>query len=242
MTAAQKADYEKKKKDAEAAMAKNQELNNAFNAGKDALAAKNWDAAIQNFQKASEIAPTQDVVWANLADAYVSLGKSKTGADQQADLEKGLAAYQKALEIKPDDPAYHNNYALALAQAKKFPEAQAELTKAAQLDPTSAGKYYYNLGALLVNNGQTDAAGDAFKKAIEIDPNYADAHYQYGICLIGKATTGADGKLTPPPGTAEEFQKYLQLQPNGQYAEASKQMLASIGASVETNFSKPLTE
>ena len=31
--------------------------------------------------------------------------------------------------------------------------AQAELTKAAQLDPPNAGKYFYNLGAVLVNTG-----------------------------------------------------------------------------------------
>src|SRR5206468_386236 len=135
-------------------------------------------------------------------------------------------------------PEYHNNYALALAKAKKFTEAQAELNKAAQLDPTQAGKYFYNLGAVLVNTGQTEPAGEAFKKAIEIDPKYADAHYQYGIYLLGKATTTADGKITPPPGTAEEFQKYLELSPDGPNAETSKAMLQSIGGTVETEFSK----
>ncbi len=88
-----------------------------------------------------------------------------------------------------------------LAKQKKFDEAQAELTKAAQLDPPQAGKYYYNIGAVLVNTGQMEPAGEAFKKAIEIDPNYADAHYQYGIYLIGKATTTADGKITRAAGT-----------------------------------------
>ena len=37
-------------------------------------------------------------------------------------------------------------------------------------------------------------------------------------------------------GTAEAFQKYLELQPTGTYADAAKQMLTSIGASVETSF------
>ena len=44
-------------------------------------------------------------------------------------MNKGSEAYGKALELKPDDAGYHNNYALALARGKKFPEAQAELTK-----------------------------------------------------------------------------------------------------------------
>src|SRR5437879_11783529 len=86
-------------------------------------------------------------------------------------MTKGFEAYGKALELKPDDAGYHNNYALALARGKKFPEAQAELTKAAQIDPSNAGKYYYNLGALLVNNQQLEPAGEAFKKAIDSDPS-----------------------------------------------------------------------
>ena len=126
-----------------------------------------------------------------------------------------------------------------LAQQKKFEEAQAELTKAAQLDAANAGKYYFNLGAVYVNTGNMEPAGQAFKKAIELDPNYPDAHYQYGIYLIGKATTTPDGKIVPPPGTAEEFQKYLQLAGNGQFADAAKAMLQSIGSSVETQFSAP---
>jgi hypothetical protein len=42
--------------------------------------------------------------------------------------------------------------------------------------------------------------------------------------------------MVAPPGTAEAFQKYLELQPTGNYADAAKQMLASIGGSVETSY------
>jgi len=238
MSAAQKAEYEKKLKEQQEKMAKNKALNDAFNAGVQAEEAKQWDVAVQSFEKASQLDPTQNVVWGRLGDSYVNLAATKTGADQQAALDKGIAAYQKAIELKPDAPEYHNNYALALAKEKKFAEAQAELTKAAQLDPTSAGKYYYNLGAVLVNTGQTDQAVDAFKKAIDADPNYAEAYLQYGITLMGKASLGPDGKMVPVPGTAEAFQKYLQLQPNGKDAETAKAMLASLGQSIDTTYKK----
>jgi len=238
MSSADKAKMEKEMKDQQEKMAKNKELNDAFNAGKEAVAAKNWDGAIDAFTKATALAPTEHVVFANLADAYVSRSATKTGADMQADLDKAIAGYQKAIEIKPDDPAYHNNYALTLAKEKKFDEAQAELTKAAQLDAANAGKYYYNLGALYVNTGQMEPAGVAFQKAIELQPSYADSYYQYGLYLIGKATTDASGKLVPPAGTEDAFNKYLSLAPTGQFADAAKAMMASIGATVQTNFSK----
>jgi tetratricopeptide (TPR) repeat protein len=235
----QKDAIEKRAKENAAAMAKNKALNDAFNAGKEALNAKNYDAAVDAFKKGVELDPNQHVIWANLADTYLAIAAAKTGADQQAAIDQGLEAYQKAITLKPDEAPYHNNYALALAKAKKVEEAKAELTKAAQLDPTQAGKYYYNLGAVLVNTGQTTASEDFFKKAIESDPNYADAQFQYATALSAKLATGADGKVTAPPGMQEALNKYLELQPNGQFAEAAKGMLQMIGATIQTDYSNP---
>jgi tetratricopeptide (TPR) repeat protein len=169
----------------------------------------------------------------------MKLAGTKTGAEFDAAAQKGLDAYAKAIELKPEEAATHNNYALALVQAKKIPEAQAELTKAAQLDPANAGKYYYNLGAVLTNANQGDAAAEAFQKAIAADPNYAEAYYQYGVYLVGKASLGADGKVTPVPGTVEAFQKYLALAPDGQFAQPAKDMLTTLNASVDTSYKNP---
>jgi tetratricopeptide (TPR) repeat protein len=205
----------------------------------EALKTKQFDVAVAKFTEASTMDPKQHVVWAQLAESLVGQAGTKTGAEQEGLMTKGLEAYTKALELKPDDAAYFNNYALALAKAKKFDEAQNALAKAATLDPPNAGRYYYNLGALLTNNGQGEAAGEAFKKAAESDPNYADAHYQYGVYLVSKAQITPDGKVTPPPGTAEAFQKYLELKPDGPFAESAKGMLASMSTTVDTKYSNP---
>jgi len=239
MTAEQKAAMEKQLKDRSEQMKKRNELNDNFNAGMTALNAKQYDQAVAAFTKAAETDPTQVAVWANLGDAYVKNAEGKTGADFDTNIQKGLEAYNKAIELKPDYPASHNNFALALAKAKKFPEMQAELKKAADLDPANGGKYYYNLGALLVNSGQSEPAGDAFKKAIELTPTYADAYYQYGVTLVAKAQIGSDGKVTPVPGTVEAFQKYLELQPNGTFADSAKEMLTTLGSSVDTKYQNP---
>ena len=211
MTKEQKEAYDKALKEREQSMKKNKELNDAFSTGLAAIQAKDYPTAITNLTKASELDPKQVAVWAQLADAHVNNATSKTGADFDAEMGKGIEAYTKALELNRSDAATHNNFALALGKAKKFPEMQAELQKAAELDPPKAGQYYYNLGAMLVNAGQAEPAGQAFKKAIEADPNHADSHYQLGVILMGKASFGADGAVTPVAGTADEFQKYLQL-------------------------------
>jgi tetratricopeptide (TPR) repeat protein len=243
MTAAQKAELEKKRKDAEAAMAKQKDLNDAFNAGREAENAKNWDAAIEQYKKANALDPSQHVVVSHLADTYIGRGDSKSSTEEkQADYALAVESYKKAIDLSPEDPVYHNNYALALVKAKRIEDAQAELTKAAQMDPTSAGKYFYNLGAVLANVGQADAAGDAFKKAIAADAGYSEAYYQLGIVLVGKATTSPDGKIIPPAGTLEAFQKYLELSPTGPNADAAKGMLASMGSSVDVSYQKPGTK
>jgi len=239
MSPEQRAAMEKQLKERQQQLAKNKELNAAFNEGMEALKTKNFEVAVQGFTKASELDPKQHVVWGNMAEAYMGLAGTKTGAEQEAAFTKAMEAYGKAIELNPGDAAYHNNYALALARQKKFAEAQAELEKAAQLNPPGAGQYYYNLGAVLVNTGQIEPAGEAFKKAIEADPNYANAQYQYGVYLVSKATTTPDGKIVPPPGTKEAFEKYLQLDPSGPFADAAKGMLSSMETTVQTEYTNP---
>jgi tetratricopeptide (TPR) repeat protein len=239
MTKEQKEAYDKAIKEREASMKKNKELNDAFSAGMTAMQSKDYEAAITNLTKASELDPKQVAVWAQLADAHVNAATAKTGAEFDAEMAKGIESYNKALELNPADAATHNNFALALGKAKKFPEMQAELQKAAELDPPKAGQYYYNLGAMLVNAGQAEPAGQAFKKAIEADPNHADSYYQIGVYLIGKASFAADGKVTPVAGTVEAFQKYLQLAPTGQFADSAKGMLASLDVKVDTAYKNP---
>jgi len=239
MSKAQKEDYEKKLAEQKKQMESNKALQEAFNAGREAEDAKNYQAAIDSYNKAVELGPTQHVIWGHMADSYTALSKTQSGADQQASYDKAIAAYQKAIELKADDPAYHNNYAIALALDKKLDDAQVELTKAAQLDPPNAGKYYYNLGAVLVNTNQMEAAGAAFKKAIDATPDYADAHYQYGLYLVAKATTTPDGKILPPEGTLNEFQKYLDLDPNGHFSTEAKAMIQTLGGSIDTSYNRP---
>jgi tetratricopeptide (TPR) repeat protein len=257
MSKEDRAKYEKANKDREAQMAKNKALNDTYNAGRDALTNKQYDAAVDSLKKAAEIDPSQNVIWTQLAEAYMGLGSTKTGDEQMAAYQSGLDAYKKAIEQKPEDAALMNNYGLALVKAKKPAEAQEALNKAAEIDPSNAVRYYYNLGAVLVNSNQSEAAGIAFQKAItsfdaikaagnpppDIVRNYADANYQYGIVLLSKAATdAATGKVTPVPGTVEAFNAYLQYAPDGPFADSAKGMIATIGGTVSTTYQNPDAE
>ena len=94
----------------------------------------------------------------------------------------------------------------------------------------------------MTNSGKVDEANAAFDKSIAADPTKADAYYQKGVNLINKATTDPKtGKVIPAPGTEEALNKYLELQPNGPYAEGAKSMLQYIGSNIETSFGKKKT-
>jgi len=239
LTQDQKDALEKARKAQEEAIKKNKDRNDAYGAGKTALDNKQYAEAITAFQKASELDPNQTAIWTDMADAYLGDASSKTGADHDADVQKGLDAYNKAITLKPDDAAIHNNYGRALAQAKKFPEAQAEMNKAAQLDPPGAGKYYYNLGAILTNIQQYAPAEEAFKKSIEADPNYADAYYQLGSCLLARATMSADGKIVAAAGTVEAFQKCVSFDTKCSHLQEAKDAIAALGSTVDTSYKDP---
>jgi tetratricopeptide (TPR) repeat protein len=225
-------------------------LNEKLNAARTASAAGDYDTAIATLNEANQIDNSRDLIWYSLGDAYrMSATKQTDPAEKQKRFETAAADYQKAIDLRvasdvaqkdPDNnvkmAAYYNNLADAYQRARKVDDAVANYTKAAQLDPAHAAGYWFNIGAVLTNAGKLDDAIAAFDKVIAADPTKAEAYYQKGINLIGKETIGKDGKATAPPGTAEAFQKYLELEPNGRFAQPAKEMLASIGASIETGF------
>jgi tetratricopeptide (TPR) repeat protein len=234
------------------------QLNEKLATSRDDMKAGNFDGAIQEMTEATALDPHRDILWATLADAdRGSATKQTDPAEKTKRLDAAIDSYQKAIAEKQaaaqageKDPnmnqklaGYYNNLGDAQAKSGKGDDAVKSYNQAATLDPTAAGQYYFNLGAVLTNQNKTNdeklrqSAVEAFDKAIAADPTKADAYYWKGTNLIGAATLKGD-KMVAPDGTAEAFQKYLELQPTGPHAEEAKAMLASIGASVETSFGK----
>ena len=202
---------------------KMEKLNQLFANGVGAMKTHNYEVAIAQFDEAAQLAPEQSAVFASLGDAYTGAGTAKRGSDAQALYEKAIEAYEKAVALKPDAPGYHNNLGRVLAFAGNVEWAKKELSTAAALDPTNGGKYFYNLGAVLSNGGRKEEAIEAFRKATEVDPNYAMAWYQLGLRLSADATVDEKtGKSITPPGTIEALQKYLELEPEGRFAAAAR--------------------
>jgi len=213
-------------------------LNNMLKEAQADMQAKNYDGAVQVMEQAEQVDNGQhDQILGVLGSAYLADKKYPEAIDT---LNKAvqIASTQNRPNVKTMMATYYDNLGQAYAKTNKIPEAVDAYSKEAEQDPTHAAQAYYNEGAVLTNTGKVEEANAAFTKAIQADPNKADAYYQRGINSLGKATVDKTGKMIPPPGTIEDFNKYLELEPNGPNADAAKQMLDTLGAKVSTGFKK----
>jgi Tfp pilus assembly protein PilF len=219
-------------------------LNDMLAQARAASEAGNFDQAQQIMQQAVAVDPNREILWFNLAEAQRNGASKQTdAAAKKTGLEAAVESYNKALKLVPPTKtdvmgAIYNNMGEAYARMGNIDQASKAYDAAAGADLPNSGKYYFNEGAILTNAGKYDAAVAAFDKAIQADPTKADAYYQKGVNLLGKATTKPDGTMVAPEGTAEAFNKYLELDPNGKYAQSAKEMLTAIGSKVETSFGK----
>jgi tetratricopeptide (TPR) repeat protein len=224
-------------------------LNEKLNVAKTASDAGDFETAVATLTEASQMDATRDLIWFKLGDANrMSATKQTDPAEKQKRYEAAVTDYQKAIELRSNSEAakkeadsniktaaYYNNLAEVYSKSNKIDDAVASYNKAAELDPAHAAQYMFNTGAVLTNAGKVDAAIVAFDKVIAADPAKASAYYWKGVNMIGKATLKGD-KMVAPEGTADAFQKYLELEPTGTFAQPAKDMLASIGASIETTY------
>jgi tetratricopeptide (TPR) repeat protein len=219
-------------------------LNDMLAQARAASDAGNFDQAKQLMTQAVAIDPNREILWFQLAEAQRNSALKVTDATERKNgLQEAVDSYGKAVKLVPNTKpdimaAIYNQMGEAYSRMGNLDGAVKAYDDAASADLPNAGKYYFNEGAVLTNAGKYDDAIKAFDKCIQADPTKADAYYQKGVNMLGKATMKPDGTMAAPEGTAEAFNKYLELDPTGKYADGAKQMLASIGAKVETSYGK----
>ncbi|MGC2792701.1 MAG: tetratricopeptide repeat protein, partial [Candidatus Sulfotelmatobacter sp.] len=87
--------------------------------------------------------------------------------------EKGLKSFQQAAALDPKLMIARLNEGIALLNLQKIDEAKTVLEGSLKQDPKNPNAWY-NLGLLAKNTGEAQAAIDAFRHVVQIDPNDAD--------------------------------------------------------------------
>jgi tetratricopeptide (TPR) repeat protein len=144
---------------------------------------------------------------ATTSNNYIATNNLAETLFQSGRFDEAISECQKALKIKPDFAAAHNNLGAALVKTQRdgdgarrqtgaVDEAIVHYRKAVQIKPDFA-QAWSNLGTALLLKKQADQAIENYQKALEIDPNFAEARYSLGNAFL------AEGKYSESIATYE---------------------------------------
>jgi len=146
-----------------------------YNAGLAAEQAEDYQMALDQYRKATEVGYLGAKMYLYMANLY----------QRMEDQEGYLAIIQEGRKAYPEDAdliVYELNYYL---QNKKFEEAKQNLNLAIEKEPDNK-QLYFSLGVVYDELGNTEKAVESYKKAIELDPNYFDAVYNLGALYFNE--------------------------------------------------------
>mgnify|MGYP003575236246 CR=1 FL=1 len=157
------------------------------------------------------------------------------------DMQKAIEYFEQAIDIDP-------NFALGYARISEtygsmpaypyllpneaFPKAKAAAQKALEIDPTLSEAHTFLAYSLAIYDWNWAEAEREFKRAIELEPNNAAAHFRYGQIYLGsvgridEATTemkkGLDGEPLDINMGVSVAWSYLAAQRNQQALEQAR--------------------
>ena len=182
--------------------------------------------------------PDEPLLWNNLGFAQEGL----------KNYDDAIASYKKALDMesaskKPRMPVIAQADAglgEVYARTGKVPDANAAYDAAAKADPATAALNLRNEAVIFYqeNNGPAQIA--AADEAIKIDPNQALLYYIKGQGLVQNATVDPKtNKILLPADCTAAYQKYLDLAPDGPYANEVASILQQAGEKVSSSYKAP---
>ena len=137
--------------------------------------------AIAEFEKVLKLNPTMLEVYANIGNAYMSMGdyRVQTGSDARPDYVKSVAFYEKAVEGSPNNYMILSNLAQSLkclgelsvagsAEAASYFKKALELINKSLSINSANWRGYLIKGWILSNCRRLDEAVEAFAAAYKI--------------------------------------------------------------------------
>jgi Flp pilus assembly protein TadD len=139
------------------------------------------EEAIACYQQALHLKPDYAPAWGNLGAALRDAGRNRDA----------INCYRQALRCRPGAPDVLNNLGNALRAQDEPIAAIACFRAALRRSPANAG-IQANLGSVLREVGRLDEAVETLERAIQLQPDYAEAHWDLAFArlLQGDFTSG----------------------------------------------------
>ena len=125
--------------------------------------------------------------------------------EQAGRIDDAIAAEEESARLDPKLVRAHVNLIILYGRTGDFRRASEHFQDAVALDPKHVPDAYYNFGVLLMKRGELSEAAECFRKALQLEPDYADAHNDLGYLLERQ------GKLAE---ATDEYRKAVQEKPD----------------------------
>ncbi len=145
-------------------------------------------------------------------------------ASESGDTAEAIAAYEALTEADPKNSEGWLSLGDMYAGAGELEKSEQAYQRVVELEPADAHQIFFNIGALAINKpnrseAETRKAISAFRKAIEIKPDYLQAHKQLAFALLGV------GDRT---GARQSLERYVELAPDAPDAQQIRSMIATL--------------
>ncbi len=178
---------------------------------------RNYKKTVEIYEKAAFETDRKELFYSKIADLYKELQNPGRAADY----------YRQALKDCPDDISMWIKLAEILQQhEKKNTEEIIECyTNIARLQPSNS-RILYEIGHLYLRGENKLNAVNAFKKAIEIEPDNAFYHNSLAYALV---------QLHDYDGAIDEYMRAIRLNPDNEWTSIVSQALGAIYHQVKDN-------
>lgn len=159
------------------------------------------------------VAPGQDgfqvyLVHLNAGNAALELDRHDVALDH----------YRELLAHDPDNVQAQIGVAKVYLDQRAIDEAVAALEKI-EISEITDPIIFYNVGSLLFDQGQSEEAARYYELALELDPEFADAHFQLALSYVQMGDTES---------ARTHFERVVEIAPDSQNAALARDFLQSI--------------
>jgi cytochrome c-type biogenesis protein CcmH/NrfG len=145
-------------------------------------------------------------------------------AGESGETADAIAAYEALTEADPLNSDGWLSLGDLYAATGELEKSEQAYQRVVELEPANAHQIFFNIGALAFNkpnrsDSETRKAISAFRKAIELKPDYVQAHKQLAFALLGVGDRA---------GARKALEEYVRLAPDAPDAQQMRNLIESM--------------
>jgi cytochrome c-type biogenesis protein CcmH/NrfG len=186
------------------------------------------------------------------AEAQKEFDEGRAALLEEKKIEVGISRLEKAVNLYPNFLEARLLLGTAYMDVRQFDKAERELRQTLKINPKTAAAYF-GLGEVYRRQQKNDEAENALQEGLKLEPKSHQGHFTLGLVYFAKGDIAKAGPevgqaLQLKPDYAEAyllagnlflkarnaasalqmFEEYLRLEPNGQSAAQTREMVEKI--------------